>query len=341
MGGYPHVFKLIFRLDLLRKPGTDASGARAHIQHAILDRIRINSRPEQGKSLRAVGYALFPVLELLRRNSTARFSKSGKWRESIAKIPDVLVSTHCGSFNVCVRLHWDDDGPDWLIRFQIPGKTVFADEKLRGEIAVIKLVRQNTSIPVPEIITYGSAAENPTRLGPFIVMTWLEGVRMKELMEKKVCSPDRFEETLLDPELDANALITLNREFSGILCQLWTLEFDKIGSVDFNSDSNSWEVKSRPITLGMNELVRYGGINEENLACGTFESSLDYVFHLCEMRELHFMKQRNSVHDSRDCRAKYTCRRLLKSAATLFTSKRDINGLLNYFAMIWGLEISW
>ncbi|KAI1935879.1 hypothetical protein LOZ52_003271 [Ophidiomyces ophidiicola] len=239
---------------------------------------------------------------------------AGKYRQNPRC---TLVSKHCGSFNFCVRLHWDDDGPDWLIRFQIPGKTVFADEKLRGEIAVMKLVRRNTSIPVPEIITYGSAAENPTGLGPSIIMTWLEGVRMKELMEKK--------------KLDANTLRTLYSEVSGILYQLWTLEFDKIGSVDFNSDSNSWEVNSRPITLGMNELVRYGGINEENLACGTFESSLDYVFHLCEMRELHFMKQRNSVHDSRDCRAKYTCRRLLKSTATLFTSKRDINGPFKLF----------
>lgn len=26
-------------------------------------------------------------------------------------------SMHCGSFNFSWRLHWDDEGDDWLIRF--------------------------------------------------------------------------------------------------------------------------------------------------------------------------------------------------------------------------------
>ncbi|EEP78376.1 predicted protein [Uncinocarpus reesii 1704] len=205
------------------------------------------------------------------------------------------------------------------------------EEKLRGEVAVMNLVRQNTSIPVPEVIAYGTAAENPTGLGPFIIMTWVEGTRMKELLETKVRVPSGSEESLLNPEIDVTTLRTLYGEVAGILLQLWALEFDKIGSIDFDSQSSSWDVKSRPVTLGMNELVRYGGIPEEDLTCGTFGSSLGYCFHLCETRELHLRKQRNSINGSRDCRAKFTCRRLLKSMVPLFTSNHDINGPFKLF----------
>ena len=82
-----------------------------------------------------------------------------------------LISKHAGSFNFYIRIHWKDDGPDWLIRFPIPGKTVFPEEKYRDEVAVIKFIREKTSIPIPEVIAHGTAAENPTWLGPFIIMT--------------------------------------------------------------------------------------------------------------------------------------------------------------------------
>lgn len=97
-----------------------------------------------------------------------------------------LVSKHCGSFNFCVRLRWDDDGgPDWLIRFPISGKSIFPEEKLHAEAATMRFMRANTTIPVPEVIAYGTAADNPTGLGPFLIMTWVEGIRVKELMVKK------------------------------------------------------------------------------------------------------------------------------------------------------------
>lgn len=242
-----------------------------------------------------------------------------------------LVSKHCGSFNFGVRIHWDDSGPDWLIRFPIPGKAILAEEKFRNEISVMKFIRQNTSIPVPEIFGHGTAAENPTGLGPFIIMTWIEGKPLKDIFENKENAEDTesVEESILDFSLDDMTLKKLYNEVAGVLVQLWSLEFDKIGSLDFDSINNAWEINRRPLTLGMNELVRHGGIPPEDLGSGFFTSSLDYFHHLSNLRSLHLRKQKNSIDDSRDCRQKYTCRYLLKSVIPFFAD--DVNGPFKLF----------
>ncbi|KAF3491015.1 uncharacterized protein GIQ15_00532 [Arthroderma uncinatum] len=242
-----------------------------------------------------------------------------------------LVSKHCGSFNFSLRLHWDDDGPDWLIRFPVLGKAIFAEEKYQNEVAVMRFIRQNTKIPIPEIIAHGAAAENPTGLGPFMIMTWLEGTTMKDLLEVRVPTPDGNSEGVLNPDI---ANVTLNPLYDGIariLLDLWALNFDKIGSLGYDDVSNSWKVNRRPLTLGMNEFVRLGGIPEDDLKSGTFTSSLDYFFHSSELHKLHLEKQLNSIFDSRDCREKYTCRHLFRSMIPSFVSSKDINGPFKLF----------
>lgn len=118
----------------------------------------------------------------------------------------LFMSMHCGSFNFSYRLHWDDDGEDWLIRFPAAGKSMFLDEKVRNEVAIMKYISKNTIIPVPKIIGYGMADENPTGLGPFIIMTWVEGKKMSELLRQKDTTG---KSEGLDPGLDEYTLKTL------------------------------------------------------------------------------------------------------------------------------------
>lgn len=194
----------------------------------------------------------------------------------------------------------------------------------------MRFIRQNTSIPIPEIIAHGSADDNPTGIGPFIIMTWIEGTPIKDLVEKKVPTSDGEEETILDPDIDESVLKTLYGEMANVLLELWSLDFNKIGSLDFDGNSSSWEVTRRPLTISMNEFVRCGGLPPDCFESGTFSSTLDYFFHLSTLQLLHLHKQRNAIDDSRDCREKYTSRRLLKSIIPLFTSS-DINGPFKLF----------
>lgn len=42
------------------------------------------------------------------------------------------------------------------------------------EVAVINLIRRETTIPVPKIVAWGVAAQNPLGLGPFIIMEFIQ-----------------------------------------------------------------------------------------------------------------------------------------------------------------------
>ena len=63
-----------------------------------------------------------------------------------------LLSIHRGSYNFGFRLYWEDGGEDWLVRFPIPGKSMFLEEKIYNEVALMKYIAANTQIPVPRVV---------------------------------------------------------------------------------------------------------------------------------------------------------------------------------------------
>ncbi|EEP79980.1 predicted protein [Uncinocarpus reesii 1704] len=165
------------------------------------------------------------------------------------------VSHHCGSFNFSLRLHWEDGKPDWLIRFPIPGKSVLPEDKVRNEVALMNFLRQHTSIP-------------------------------------KDTTTDEKESDVLDPDISEDTLKTLYSEISKVLLELWSVDWDKIGAPDFDT-SNSWRAQRPPVTLGMNEFIRYGGLAENLVLSNTFSSSLDYFMTMAELHSTHLKEQLN------------------------------------------------
>ncbi|RAK77626.1 phosphotransferase family protein [Aspergillus fijiensis CBS 313.89] len=225
----------------------------------------------------------------------------------------MLRSMHCGSFNFSFRLNWDDQDEDWLIRFPLPGKSMFLDEKVRGEAFVMKYIARETTIPVPRVITYGTSDENPTGLGPFIMMTWIDGKKMSDILRQDDLS-DKHD--VLDPAIDPETLKILYGEMAEVLLQLWGLDFSKIGSI---SEDNLGKtiVDGRPLTRELNELMRTSGL-KDCTPQRTFHTSIDYIASLLELQSTHLEQQRNSVYDSQDCREKYACRQLMKAIALNF-----------------------
>lgn len=62
------------------------------------------------------------------------------------------------------------EGLSVVVHMPMPGACAFPEEKIRSEVAVMKLVRGNTTIPVPEVYHWGGAAENPAGTGLFTIM---------------------------------------------------------------------------------------------------------------------------------------------------------------------------
>lgn len=58
----------------------------------------------------------------------------------------------------------------------------YADEKVAMEVTALNLIRSSTTIPVPEVQAWGSAAQNRLGLGPFIMMDFIEGMSLNELL---------------------------------------------------------------------------------------------------------------------------------------------------------------
>jgi Phosphotransferase enzyme family len=201
---------------------------------------------------------------------------------------------------------------------------MFPEEKLRNEVAIMQFVQQNTNIPVPTVIAYGTGTDNPTGLGPFIIMTFVEGRTLSEIMKAKTTADDG--EDILDPSMEDLTLKTLYGQLVDILLELFQHDFDRIGSPSFNSENNSWSVEERPMTLNMNETVRCSGLSFECFPSRAYSPSADYLLHLAEVHFLQLLKQRNSVFEAADCREKYTCRHLFQAIAPYFNCKEENSG---------------
>ncbi|CAL5868923.1 uncharacterized protein PFLUO_LOCUS3151 [Penicillium psychrofluorescens] len=242
----------------------------------------------------------------------------------------LLRSMHCGSFNFSWRLHWDDGGDDWLIRFPLPGKSMVLDEKVYREAIVMQYVEKNTSIPVPHVIAHGAGHENPTGLGPFIIMTWIDGKPISEVLRKEGTDP---KDKIINPDADEQTLRTLYGQMAEILLELWGLDFDRIGSLGQpeSESSNKPYIDGRPLTIEFNELMRTCGMKESIFPSRVYHSSIDYITSLLDQQSLHLEQQRNSIYDSNDYRQKYTCRHLMKAIALNFIDRDDNYGPFKLF----------
>ena len=238
----------------------------------------------------------------------------------------LFKSMHCGAFNHSIRLHWQDGGSDWLIRFPIPGRSMLPDEKVRNEVSVMKFIEQNTSIPVPSVVGYGMGIENPTGLGPFIIMTFVEGRQMSEVMKSKTTGEDDDDDEVLDPDIDDLLLKNLYGQMADILLELFQHDFSHIGSLSLDSDNSSWVVKHRPTTQSMNAILMYSGLSEDCFPSRAYSSSADYLLQLSEIRSVHLLRQRNSIIDGEDCREKYTCRHLFQAIIPQFICREENAG---------------
>ncbi|KKK17955.1 hypothetical protein AOCH_007160 [Aspergillus ochraceoroseus] len=210
-------------------------------------------------------------------------------------VPVELCDATAGGFNVCFRMKFEDSGSA-IIRFPKPGIGMFPEEKVRNEVAVMKYLRDHTSIPVPVIIHWGTKEESPPGLGPFIIMEYID-YAMDLSTALNTPGLDIKDRPVLDPHIDNDKLEMLYGQLADILLQLSRLSFPRIGSLS-QIDDSTWEIARRPLSINMNEL------------------HLHISKPLAELHTEHLTQQRNDAVDSADdCRRKFVARRLFRKIA--------------------------
>ncbi|OBT81817.1 hypothetical protein VE02_09156 [Pseudogymnoascus sp. 03VT05] len=217
-----------------------------------------------------------------------------------------VADLKCVSFNFCIKVQFEDDGEEWMSRFPIPGKFMFAEQKVRAEAATMRYIREKTDIPVPTMIAYGMADDNPSGLGPFLITTFVKGMLLGEIL--KADSLDEQGNKVLRSDMPDSIL-------------------EVIGSLSLNDD-DTWSIGSGPLTLNSNELARCGDVHVEPRI---YSTTSDYLLDIAEQNIIHLEKQRNSITSSSDARQKYTARHLFRAAAPSFVSRRYNQGPFKLF----------
>ncbi|KAK3368664.1 hypothetical protein B0H63DRAFT_488901 [Podospora didyma] len=259
---------------------------------------------------------------------------------------DFHKQTVRGTFNILYCLRVRDHGAqhrhsfykDVILRMPCLGVVHFPDEKILAEATTMQLVRAHCpDIPIPQVYLTGLSDENPTGLGPFILMDHVEHIHTLSVAicdVEKLGEPDdpRDQSVCLDTNVPDEVLTVAWDQVAAHLLQLYTnMEFPCIGCVlpsnlnrSASSSRNSQDLPlplrfGRPITTNMNTLVDLAGVPAAVLPPpdATYQTSDDWYVALADMHMAHLVFQHNDLVVSRDdCRNKYVARQVFRRLAT-------------------------
>jgi hypothetical protein len=189
----------------------------------------------------------------------------------------------------------------------------FPEEKIRYEVATMRYVAAHTTIPVPKIYHYGPASENPTGLGPFMIVEYIDHERT---LSHALTDPTRDDQHhMLDPNITEERLDFLYRQMASIIVQLSTLTFPRIGSLLEDKVGNI-SVTNRPLIMNMNKLADHARVPPWILPCGAFSTNDEWYSALADIHMAQLVFQHNdAIRDEEDARDKYVARQLFRRLA--------------------------
>ncbi|UNI23869.1 hypothetical protein JDV02_009662 [Purpureocillium takamizusanense] len=219
-----------------------------------------------------------------------------------------------GGYNIIFRLQYKD-GSSAVMRIPHKGAVKFPDEKVGYEVATMRYVAANTTIPVPHIYHHGTGAENPTGLGPFIIMDYIEHERtMSDALNDPLLQPD--ESHILNSNISEPILELLYGQMANIMLQLSMLSFPRIGSL-LQDEHGDISVAGRPLIQNMNSLVEFASVPPTWLPSQPYSTSKEWYTAMADMHMMQATFQRNdTILDEDDARDKFVARRLFQRAAT-------------------------
>ncbi|TQN65884.1 Altered inheritance of mitochondria protein 9 [Colletotrichum shisoi] len=250
--------------------------------------------------------------------------------------PATFVERAEGSYNMMFRFR-SSNGNDVVLRIPKPGHTplVLVSEKVANEVAWMRYLKENTSIPIPHL--YSASSQTSTSLSPFglpfMLMDFVEGHNLRDFLTK-LPAPGK------DAEADAMRS-TVYEQLASFYLQFNRLHFKEIGSVAQDPDpaSGQWKVTQRPLTMDMHQLLLgvpdypTGGWPSKPLrrAGDYFDFVVDQQhIQLWELRNLNVPQDRTSTCDAEQAakiaQHRFKARQGFKQLVALFCKLGDDNG---------------
>src|ERR1700738_1153682 len=176
-----------------------------------------------------------------------------------------------GSYNIILRIEFEDGGPSWICR--IPrtgglfenGNEAMLKEHLHSTISTMVYVSNHTSIPVPVIYGYSLDCHNTAKT-PYIFM-----------QEFHNTAP--FSSVYADWEEEH--IKSIIKEWALYHLQLATLQFDGIGSIHIDLDNTKEKVEIGQIIAPINSEE---GFDEIDANRGPYHSTMDYLLSISEFK---------------------------------------------------------
>ena len=217
-----------------------------------------------------------------------------------------------GSFNLSICIKFNDGGPNAIIRFPKPGHTAtaFRDEKVVNEVQFMRYLSQNTTIPLPRVISWGSTEESPQQLGPFIIMGYVDGTRLSTILKQQ--TENDQEDVVLNPDINDTTLDIVYDQIADYMVQLSEQDFTGIGAISEDPASNTWSVTGRPLTYNMNELATVSSYTIDKFPTSQFASVNEYFQNLANEHLIHLRTQRNLADDPEDAQKRFFARHRFK-----------------------------
>lgn len=201
-------------------------------------------------------YQKWANLVLQKRAELAEWLSSLHPRKGIdCQVDEKFVS---GGFNFALKATFAD-GTKLLLRFPKPGhvSAAHADEKVAVEARVLQLLAEKTSIPVPKVWHWGRAADCPLGLGPFIIMDFVEGVSLDDVLTIPGQRFGRIRDDFPEDKIEF-----IFRQLARILLQLFHLDIDVdcIRNLPLPEEPG-FSVPVRPLTYKVHNILQDGGVN--------------------------------------------------------------------------------
>lgn len=217
-----------------------------------------------------------------------------------------------GSFNLCICVKFDNGEQRAIIRFPKPGHTAtaFRDEKVANEVRFMDFLSQNTTIPVPRVISWGLTEESPGQLGPFIIMEYVDGTRLSTILKQP--AKDDGDDVVLNPEIDDVRLDNIYDQIADYMFQLSRVNFAGIGAISEDPTRKTWSVTARALTYNMNELATVSGYPLDIFPKAQFTSAREYFRNLANEHLTHLRTQRNLADSPEDAQKRFIARHRIK-----------------------------